>query len=91
MKYENGQLKFRKNGKTIFSSFDSIDCDAFILDNNNSFKMINGERISLSTLELATIDVFINNYKIEETFFEAKQKKIKELKNYRKFKLNSNK
>ena len=90
MRFENGNLEFRKNGKRITQEFDQVDCDAFIFDAHQSFKIIKGERFPLSSLDISLINVFVNNYKIEETFFEAKQKKIQELKNYRKFKLNSN-
>ena len=75
MRFENGNLEFRKNGKKIVAPFSFKSGDAFIYDNHQAFKLIDGERFPLTDLEKQLIDIFVNNYKIEETLTDVKYQK----------------
>lgn len=83
MRFQNNVLEFDKNGTRYAQPFNSIVCDAFILDPYNSFKLINGNRIPMTDEEIALANNFVNNFQPVISLDEMKIRKKDEAKKNR--------
>jgi hypothetical protein len=83
MRFQNNVLEFDKNGTRYAQTFNSIVCDAFILDPYNSFKLIDGNRVPMTDEEIALANRFVNNFQPVISLDEMKISKKTEAKKNR--------
>jgi hypothetical protein len=83
MRFQNNVLEFDKNGTRYAQTFNSIVCDAFILDPYNSFKLIDGNRVPMTDEEIALANRFVNNFQPVISLNEMKISKKTEAKKNR--------
>jgi hypothetical protein len=83
MRFQNNVLEFDKNGTRYAQSFSGIQCDAFILDPYNSFKLTSGDRTPMTPEEIKIANDFVNNFQPIVTIGELKVRKKTDAKLYR--------